>query len=225
MEHRIRASGIQTAEELCHASRETLHQAWGSHLGDRLWFMLRGQEMIASFVKKPPQSIGHSHVLPPLLRAPVKAYSVLCKLLHKASERLRTLEMRAGKLKIGITYLHQERWSSEIHFKETNITLYLVKALSKLWKDRPHQGCTILKLEVTLLKLQECFNYTPDLFASLAVEEKYQRLDIAVDTLRARFGNQSLYLGSEQEGKDSASVRISFTHIPNSPQGNVDNDS
>jgi DNA polymerase-4 len=43
---------------------------------------------------------------------------------------------------------------------------------------------------------------------------KHQRLDAALDQLRARYGRRVVYFGSVHESRDHAPMRISFTHIP-----------
>jgi len=44
--------------------------------------------------------------------------------------------------------------------------------------------------------------------------EKHQRLDAALDKLRARYGRKVIYYGSVQESREEAPMRIAFTHIP-----------
>ena len=44
--------------------------------------------------------------------------------------------------------------------------------------------------------------------------EKHQRLDAALDKLRARYGRKVIYYGSVQESRDEAPMRIAFSHIP-----------
>lgn len=43
--------------------------------------------------------------------------------------------------------------------------------------------------------------------------EKHQRLDAAIDNLRALYGRKVVYFGGLQEGRDEAPMRISSTHI------------
>ncbi len=97
----------------------------------------------------------------------------------------------------------------------------MIKYLGAIWKQRPHQQKIVLKLDVTLLKLRELPNYIPDLFLYTTDNEKHQRLDSAVDSLREKYGRQSVFLGSVQDGKESAPMRISFNHIPDL---NLEND-
>jgi DNA polymerase-4 len=46
-------------------------------------------------------------------------------------------------------------------------------------------------------------------------EEKLRRLDAILDQLRARYGRSVVYFGNVQESRETAPMRISFTHIPN----------
>ncbi len=82
-------------------------------------------------------------------------------------------------------------------------------------------------MAVTLTRLVEQGNYTPQLFPDFIQDdgqegratgsgdnEKLRRLDATLDHLRARYGRNVVYLGAAQEARDSASMRISFTHIP-----------
>jgi len=44
--------------------------------------------------------------------------------------------------------------------------------------------------------------------------QKHQRLDAALDKLRARYGRKVIYFGSVQESRDEAPMHIAFSHIP-----------
>ena len=74
--------------------------------------------------------------------------------------------------------------------------------------------------QVGISRLCEHANHTPSLFQTVADtmasldEEKHQRLDAAIDKLRARYGRKVVYFGGVQESRAEAPMRISFTHIP-----------
>lgn len=218
MEMRLHAAGIHTVAELCAAPKPVLHGVWGGVMGDRLWHLLRGDEIpeLASARK----SIGHSHVLPPDCRHPDKAWPILCKLLHKACERLRSHGLLAGALTMQLAFLRGASWAAEVRTDETDSTLSLMRLLDRLWRDRPEPGCQILQVGVLLTRLCEQGNHTPSLFQTVADtmaaldKEKHQRLDATLDKLRARYGRKVVYFGGVQEGREQAPMRISFTHIP-----------
>lgn len=218
MESRLHAAGIHTVASLCQAEKAILRGVWGGVLGERLWHLLRG-EVIPDLVSS-RKSIGHSHVLPPDSRQPGQAWPVLCKLLHKACERLRSHGMVAGSLTMKIAFFRGVSWNPEIRFQETDSTLVFMKLLDQLWRDRPDPRSPIIQVGVVLARLVETGNYTPDLFANQVAtlmalqDDKQKRLDAALDQLRARYGRDVVYFGGVQDSRDKAPMRISFTHIP-----------
>ena len=218
MEARLHAVGIHTMESLCASPKHLLHAAWGGVIGDRMWHHLRG-DIVPDLVTS-RKSIGHSHVLPPDERVPAKAWPIICKLLHKACERLRSHEMLAGALTLHLGFLRDVTWAPEIRFPETDSTVFLMRGLERLWRDRPDPRASLIQVGVTLTRLIDRKNHTPDLFAGMVSEvmaaddAKHQRLDAAIDKLRARYGRSVVYFGTVQDHRDAAPMRISFTHIP-----------
>jgi DNA polymerase-4 len=218
METRLHAAGVHTVAELCAASKPVLHRVWGGVLGDRLWHLLRGEE-IPDLVSA-RKSIGHSHVLPPDTRHPDKAWPILCKLLHKACERLRSHELLAGSLTMQLAFLRSAPWAAEVRAGETDSTLTLMRMLDRLWCERPEPGRPLLQVGVILSRLCEKTNHTPSLFETVAEtmasfdNEKHKRLDETIDKLRARYGRKVVYFGGIQESREAAPMRISFNHIP-----------
>ena len=119
-----------------------------------------------------------------------------------------------------LAFFRGEAWSSDIRVTETDSTILLMRLLERLWNARPNPRAKILQVGMTLTRLVERANHTPELFAiadeeTLAVtDEKQHRLDETLDKLRARYGRSVVYFGSVQEARESAPMRISFTHIP-----------
>lgn len=218
METRLHAAGIHSVATLCAVPKPVLRGVWGGVLGDRLWHLLRGDE-IPDLVSA-RKSIGHSHVLPPASRPPAHAWPILCKLLHKAGERLRSHGLLAGSLTLQLAFLGGPAWTAETRTAETDSTIALLRLLERLWRDRPEPRRPLLQVGVVLAQLCEHGNYTPPLFelttdpATTLDPAKHRRLDAALDQLRARYGRKVVYFGSVQESRDHAPMRISFTHIP-----------
>jgi len=218
MEVRLHAEGIHTTKELCAAKKKVLRGVWGGVMGERLWHLLQGDEILDLVSAK--KSIGHSHVLPPESRAPDQAWPILCKLLHKACERLRSHGLMAGSLTIHLSFFRNVKWSPEVSFSETDSTFFLMRMLQRVWSERPEPNEKLIQVGVVLAHLIEEANHTPDLFQSVVADamssydDKHQRLDATIDQLRARYGKQVVYFGSVQDARDAAPMRISFTHIP-----------
>jgi DNA polymerase IV len=231
MEMRLHASGIHTTADLCYADKPALRSVWGGVLGDRLWHLLRGDEIpdLVSVQK----SIGHSHVLAPIRRHPDEAWAVIAKLTHKACERLRASGKLTASLTMQLAYFRGVAWGPEIRFPVTDSTLSVMTALKRLWQERPEPRSPILQVGIVLNRLCDRENYTPELFqttvthpatetladkvASImaATDEKHHRLDTTLDKLRTRYGRSVVYFGNVHAARDTAPMRISFSHIPN----------
>jgi DNA polymerase-4 len=162
METRLHAVGIHTVRDLCLARKETLHHAWGGVVGDRFWHLIRGHE-IPDLVSA-RKSIGHSHVLPPDRRHPDHAWPILCKLLHKAAERLRSHQLLTGCLHVRLAYLHAGAWEPAATLPETDSTLILMRLLARIWRDRPDPNQPLIQVALTLSRLAQPHQITPELF-------------------------------------------------------------
>ncbi|MGA0845036.1 MAG: DNA polymerase Y family protein [Luteolibacter sp.] len=218
METRLHAAGIHTVEALCAAPKHVLRSVWGGVVGERLWHLLRGDEIPE--LETARKSIGHSHVLPPDLRRPEQAWPVLCKLLHKACERLRSHGLLTGCLTLHLGFLRSTSWNVESRLQETDSTLLLMRVMNRMWRERPEPERGLLQVGVTLTRLCEHGNYTPPLFQTVSDTladydvDKQRRLDQTLDRLRSRYGRGVVFLGGIHKHRDQAPMRISFTHIP-----------
>lgn len=211
MELRLYAEGIYSAEELMAADKATLHRVWGGVLGDRMYYQLRGVNVPDIVTDR--KSLGHSHVLPPRSRRPEQAWTILCKLLHKAAERLRSYEMLAGEIALNLGYLEGGSWNPRVRIEETDSTLRLMETMLRIWKHRPNANAALIQVGCVLQRLVERVNHTPDLFTGSSVS-RMERLDAALDDLRVRYGRDVVYLGNTHGQHCAAPMRISFTHIP-----------
>ncbi len=214
MEVRLNKFGIDTVEKLCTVDKQTLHKAWGSLEGGRMYEKLRGE-----FVYSPPtqkSSVGHSHVLSPEMRTEVTAFSVLNKMLQKAAMRLRSYGYTAGGMSARIRYVDSQRWADDASFDSTDDTKHLVEVLSLMWQRKPAMGKgkhVPLSVAVTLHHLDEKKFQTASLFDN---DKTRDALNAAVDKLNARYGSNTVYFGGSHLAlkHGSAPMRIAFTHIP-----------
>jgi DNA polymerase-4 len=221
MEHRLRAAGIHTAQQLCTAPREYLRAAWGSIEGERYWLQLRGFDLPERKTRR--GSIGHSHVLGPELRSYEGARSVLFKLLSKAAMRLRREGFFAGGLSIRIRFLGLEpRFMRDLAFApldDTPTLLHLLgeqlsaleRAASKRrWDPKRHPP---LSVAVTLGSLQPLGMVTDSL---LEDANRARKMSGVLDRINQRYGNNAVYFGAMQGAvaTDAAPMRIPFSNIP-----------
>jgi DNA polymerase-4 len=221
MEARLHRCGILTVEQLCRAPKETLHRAWNGIEGDRMYAMLRGEELDRPATQR--CTVGHSHVLDPKTRTRPLAEAVLHGLLQKAAARLRGMGYLAAGLSVDIKFVNGEHWSEEMGFLETQDTLDFIRVFALLWQRYPPGAPVPLRVGVTLFHLTAADNVTqrlPDL------ERSRLALDRAMDRLNQCYGKNTVFFGGAQEALDSSPSRIAFTNIParekqRSPVGRV----
>lgn len=209
MEQRLHRNGIRTVRDLCLAGKMELRHAWGSIEGERVYARLRGEEL----PDLPTQrgSVSHSHVLPPELRTPEAAYSVLHRLLQKAAMRLRSYGCLAGAMQIRVKFLNRESWDNSALFDPTSDTLKLLDALERLWTAYPRTKATPLAISVALSKLDEQEHQSRSLFDE---GRPHDRLNAVIDSINLRYGKNSLYFGGAHMALQAAPMRIAFGHIP-----------
>ncbi|MDT3734647.1 MAG: DNA polymerase [Denitratisoma sp.] len=210
MEQRLVRNGIRTVGELCAASREELRLAWGSIEGERVHARLRGEEV----PDLPSQrgSVSHSHVLPPELRTPQAAFSVLHRLLQKAAMRLRSYASVAGAMQVKVKFRNGNGWEKQALFDPTNDTLKLLEALQQLWQGFPGRyRAQPLSVTVVLSRLGEQEYQVRSLFDA---GRSHDQLNAVIDSLNLRYGKQTLYFGGAHAALQAAPMRIAFGHIP-----------
>jgi len=222
---RLNRYGVHTTAQLCALSRHQMREAWQSVLGQQWWHWLRGDDIpLTHLGTKGPtlrRTVGHSHVLPPALRTDEGARTVLVRLIHKAALRLRKLEHWAGRMELQVSYLGAAgshgmgHWKRTMHLGRCQDTSAMLQALAVAWCDRPPEGrfpgSRPLKVSITLRNLTPTVSTTLPLF-----DQQRQATQVAhtMDAINARFGADCLYLAPLHHGRQTAPMRIAFTHIP-----------
>jgi DNA polymerase-4 len=209
MEQRLNRAGIRTVRDLCGASREGLRYAWGSIEGERFHARLRGEEL----PDLPSQrgSVGHSHVLPPDLRTPRAAHSILHRLLQKAAMRLRSYGCIAGAMQVKVTFGDKRSWGRQARFEPASDTLQLLEVMESLWREFPADGSQPYAVAITLSRLEERGHHPHSLFDE---GHKHDKLNAIIDSLNLRYGKNTLYFGGAHAALHAAPMRIAFGHIP-----------
>lgn len=210
-EQGLNRNNIFTVRDLYAMNRQQLHTAWGSIEGDRMFDKLRGLE--SHEVSRPRNSLGHSHVLPPELRTPKGALSVLHRLLQKACMRLRNYGLHAGAVRISTKFMDEPGWSVESACSPTDDTLQLTQALNTLWGRFPDDAPPPYKVGISLGRLREPQDQTLALFQR-SVRTSQHSLDKALDALNMRYGKNTVYFGGAHNALNNAPMRIAFNHIP-----------
>ena len=208
MDRRLRARGIETVERLVSLSEKELGDAWGSVVGKRWWYLLRGYDLRERPTHR--RSVGHQHVLPPHRRTDQGAWEVAARLLHKASSRLRHIGYWARHMSLGVRFVDGRWWGETASFPSgSQDTIEMHSALERLWRMRPPG--TPMFVGVTLHDLVADMDATMPLFAE---PRRHLALCKAMDLVNAKFGGNTVYLASMHNARASAPGGIAFSAIP-----------
>ena len=205
MEARFGAAGVTSVEQMYALSCSQMLRVWGSVRGEIWWRLLRGEAVV-----EPPtirRSVGHSHVLPPSLRSPWGAASVVRRLLEKAGERLRHLGYQARGLSVHARGSDHRRWQRKVRLAPCQDTWTLMEALDLLWE---HPFPEPKQVAVVLYDLLPAQDTTLPLFPEMGQRLRASR---AVDGINQRFGRRTLTMASVLPVRHTAEEKIAFGRV------------
>lgn len=224
MEARLRKAGITSIEALWNINPKHARKVWGSVGGERFWYNLHGFEV--PDLRTNSSMLGHSRVLDPTHRPPHVARLIARRLTIKAAARLRRQELYARCFVLSVRTTDRRRWAKELKFPAAQDNFTFLSMLDRLWQqmERELRPNTLLKLAVTMHKLEKEAERTPDLF-EFCVEEnrknnnKNIRLTELMDTLNKRFGAETINLGvSPSTSSGHVGTKIAFSRIPDTAE-------
>src|SRR5260370_21924018 len=196
MEERLKSRGILSLEMLHSLSAKEPRQAWESISGEKMWHLLRGEELHEKASEQ--QSISHSQVLPPDLRNAEDALRVLKKLTTKAAMRLRNERFWARGIEVFARFLGQDTWKARCALAETQDTLALLHAVGELWKGLPRG--TVYAVGVVLPGIVADSMHVPSLFDN----PRRRKLTKALDEVNEKFGKEPVHFGATHEAGELA---------------------
>lgn len=216
MQARLQAAGIFSSDDMVDADPEHLQRAFGSIIGQRWYYLLRGYDV--PFENETRKSLGHSHVLPPNLRTDQGTRDVLLRLAQKAAARLRAENLWASGLAIHVTGSGRS-WDAKTRMAPTQDSMTITEQILKLWEGRDFSGP--MKTGLVFYELSEADEVTPSLFED-TVERS--RLSHAVDKVNQRFGKNKIFLAGISKAKNSAGEKIAFNKTWLFSEGKGDNE-
>lgn len=216
MKARLQAAGIFTSDDMIDCTPEQLKSAFGSIMGERWYYLLRGYDIRQKVNEQ--KSLGHSHILPPAYRTDAGAKEVMLRIAHKAAARLRANNIWAGAMNVYVGSFRKQ-WKAHTRLPPTQDPFTVTQHLLRLWEKRsfeaPHQ------VGIVFTDLEPIENVTPSLFdPTLARSE----LGAAVDRINQKFGKNTVYLAGMIHAKDTADERIAFGKTALFREGKGDHD-
>lgn len=202
MKARLNAAGVFTSDDLIALDPAGLNRAFGSIMGERWFYLLRGYDLDFQFGTG--KSLGHSHVLPPSMRNDRDTRAILLRLAHKACARLRAEGLWAKHVTVSVAGRIRS-WSAESRIPPTQDAISLAPVIERLWSTRDFSQPT--QAGITFTGLQKGPDATPSLFEPA---KDFAQLGHTVDQVNSKFGKNSVYLASIHRSKDTASEKIAF---------------
>lgn len=205
MEARFAVAGVFNTEQMYELSCDRMRRVWGGVVGERWWRQLRG--LSVADLPSVRRSLGHSHVLPPVLRTEQGASAIAGRLLEKAAARLRHHGFHARGLSVHIRSLDGQSWSVKRRFAPVADTFFLLSVLRSLWEHPfpiPRQVGIVL------------FDLLPDSAVTLPLFEtdaRRLRAARAVDEVNGRWGKGTVTMASVLPVKAAAEDKIAFSRI------------
>lgn len=201
MKARLNAQGIFTSDDLVAASPEELKKAFGSVLGERWWYIIRGYDILTDFDSG--KSLGHSHVLAPELRNDADCRAVLLRLAHKACARLRAEDFWASYFTIYVR--GRISWSTGARIAPSQDAISISKTINRLWAEREFSQPT--QVGITFYDLKKSLYTTASLFENT---KDFAALGHTVDRVNNKFGKNSVYLAAIHNARNHASEKLAF---------------
>lgn len=215
MKARLQAAGIFCAKDMYARSASELRAAFGSILGQRWWYLLRGYEL--DLPESERKSLSHSHVLPPNLRTDEGCRKILMRLISKAAARLRSHDLTASEMSVFVQGF-QRSWKAHTRLDPTHQSQVVLQEFERLWAGRDFDKPRTVGVVFSTLKPLAAV--TPSLFEE---RRDTRKLDAAIDDVNKRFGKNSIYLAALEDVKDRATEKIAFDKTWLFSEGKDDN--
>lgn len=208
MESRLYAKGVTSMPQLLSMNEKQMHGLWGSLVGSRYYYLLRGENLLVPRNKS--QSISHQHVLPPDTRSWQGALGIAQKLLSKTAVRLRKENFLTKRMSLTVKFLnHHERFERSVKMDETQDTALMMSHLNKFFREMPKTYKPFM-VSVVLSDFRKAENHQFSFFENT----KREQLFGVVDKINEKFGKDTVYLAVLQDKIDSAPSAIAFSRIP-----------
>lgn len=208
MESRLNAKGVTSMPQLLAMNEKQMHGLWGSLVGARYYYLLRGENLLVPRNKS--QSISHQHVLPPDTRSWQGALGIAQKLLSKTAVRLRKENFLTKRMSLSVKFMnHHDRFERSVKLDETQDTALLMSHLNKFFTEMPKTYKPFM-VSVVLSDFRKAENHQFSFFENT----KREQLFGVVDKINEKFGKDTVYLAVLQDKIDAAPSAIAFSRIP-----------
>lgn len=199
---RLRGYGIQTIGQLYKCSQQELKKKWGSIVGAKIWYLLRGYDL--SNENTASNTIGHSQVLAPNLRNVESARVVALSLLQKAAYRLRAKKLHTSRIILTLQATDKQILKKSIKVTTLSDNVSLSKILTQGWHDlinsyiENNNNNKLLphKISIALTGLtKDSIQLSFEDMIETKQEKRNTSLAACLDKINNKYGNNTVVLG------------------------------
>jgi len=203
MERQLHYRDIFSPSDFFHSSQQDLMDKLGA-MGNYWYLKLHGYDLDERILNI-PKTVGHSHVLESKYRNWNSAWAVCQKLAEKAVYRLRSYELKATGVYLGVRY-YNGGFKKRLKTSPFSDSRTLTRIVYRLWKKIDKDN-TPFKINITLYDLSRPPARQLKLFTSM---NKDENISIAMDLINDKYGAFTLKPASILSAENSAPDRIAF---------------
>lgn len=217
IENRLSQAGITSVEQLWAIEPKHARAIWNNVEGERFAYALHG-----CAVEKPDtvrRMFGHSRNLPPDWRTGGGILQCARLLCMSAARRLRRAHMRATVFSYSVSKSYKDRTSLDVRFAPARDDHTFLCGLTSLHRKMNDTGSLSNVRSVTVMLHGLTAEDRPirDLFETNESEEaraRWEQISDMLDSIRKRYGNKALNLGSTHAPGAYIGGKIAFGRIP-----------
>ena len=216
---KLRERNVHTIGELAHIEPAFL-RSWFGARGNMLWAFANGHDNARvspiDYIE-PVKSVGHGTTCVVDLDNPYEVWRVLYELAQDVGQRLRENELTARGIQLTIKDKDFGWRQHQMTMKvSTQNSLDIAQAAFTLFRARYDWNKPVRALTVCGINLvSENQPVQLDLFNNSARQEKWRRLDAAVDEIRRRFGYRAIHAASLMGDLKMAQDKCETVIMPN----------
>lgn len=204
-ERALRALGIETVDQLAAVSQEKLEKIFG-RWGDALYRKARGGDSYEFLIDAEPKSISHNHTFGEDTNDTETLHALLSYLSQKACKRLREAGLATRTLTLTIRYAGFDTHTRAKTLPQpTRLDADIFRVFQKLFSEHRDLKRKIRLLGVSLGGLTHGREQLDLLEAER--RERLEKLTLATDKLRDRFGFGKVQFGGSLRADGSAHER------------------
>ena len=208
---RLANNNIHSVSDLYKLSSHELQSAWGSIVGKRYWYLLRGVDLPLAETKK--STISQSRVLIQEERQLSEARKIAMALILKAAFRAREQQLLASQIICQIDLANKRTYKQSFKITATNDNQSLSQCILSYW-DQTFDGIKELQIKKISITLS---NLAPDSGQLCLMDSNNQKkrdyISKAIDDLNRKFGTNMVSIGLVKLKKKEHNA-IAFGNIP-----------